>query len=115
MNGYQVVRIDATGPELHCRYCDEFWPLDLEHWLLKPDGQVIADRCRLCHNERGRLYQTLRRMDPSFREREKERARIYYRNWYRPHISKHYPSLLEAYDRENRERRRQAFRERRAA
>lgn len=115
MNGHQVVRLDPAGPEMLCPYCLEYFPLTVEYWLIQPDRVTVrADRCRSCHNERNKLYQALRRLDPAFRESEKERNRAY-RNWYRPAIRKHHPELLEAYDRDRRERERVEARERHAA
>jgi hypothetical protein len=109
------IRMDPAGPELRCRHCDEFWPITLEHWHVQRDGHLRADRCRLCNNESARLYQALRRLDPTFQTHERLRHRNYYRNWYRPAIKKHHPDLLDAYDRDKRERERNEARERRAS
>jgi hypothetical protein len=109
------VRLDPAGPEFRCPHCKEFWPLTAEHWHVQRDGYMRVDSCRLCNNERARLYQALRRLDPTFRERERLRHRAYWRNWYRPAIKRHHPTLLDAYDREKRLRERDEARERNAA
>lgn len=112
MNGHQVIRIDPSGPELFCRYCKEFFPITSEYWGLQPQSlQVRADRCRLCNKERSRLYQALRRRDPSFNERERIRHRNYYRRW----IATNEPVLLPVYDRERLEVARDRGRYRRAS
>lgn len=80
------------GPELRCAHCGEWWSITAEHWV--PGRWYI---CRSCENERGRLYQALRRRDPAFRDLCNARSRRY-RAW----VKREAPGYLEAYDRERR-------------
>jgi hypothetical protein len=104
----QRVRLDDSGPELECRWCDEFWPLTLEFWAVKRDGHVNADRCRSCESERGKLRHALMRMDPDYMVGQRQRARRY-----RQTIRRLHPELVDAYERERKAMDRQFQRERR--
>lgn len=91
----QGVRLDAAGPELVCRWCDEWWPLTREYWCVNRDGRVRTDRCRECERERARLYQRLRLLDPEYRHENADKARKY-----RLYVRKTAPDLLAAHGRE---------------
>jgi len=87
--------MDATGPELECRWCDEYWPLTLDYWGVGRDGRVVTDRCRSCESERGRLRHAVMSMDPAYVEGQRQRVRRY-----RTAIRRLHPELVDAYERE---------------
>lgn len=89
--------MDAAGIELECRWCDEFWPLDREHWNVRRDGRVETDRCRPCERERNRLRAAIKALDPEYREGVRQKNRRYRKTLRRLH-----PDLTEAYERERR-------------
>lgn len=93
MKARRFLRMDGDDPQMLCRYCDDWWPVTPEFWLIGRDGHVRADRCRVCERERSRLYQTLRRMDPAFVASERNRQKRY-REW----LKKNHPDLVGAYD-----------------
>ena len=104
----QRVRFDEAGPEMECRWCDEYWPLTREFWNAARDGRVAADRCRSCEQERGLLRYALLRLDPNYMEGERQRNRRYRRTIRRLH-----PDLVDAYERERKMIDREYQRERR--
>jgi hypothetical protein len=106
----QRVRLDEAGPELECRWCDEYWPLTREYWNVRRDGGVEADRCRPCERERNRLRYVLLQHDPDYREGARQRARRY-----RYYIRRQHPHLAAAYQRERTAIEREYQRQRRAA
>lgn len=91
----QKVRLDDAGPELECRWCDEFWPVTREFWNVKRDGRIKADRCRSCEQERGRLRYAILKLDPNYVEGQRQRSRRY-----RTTIRRLHPELVDAYERE---------------
>ena len=92
----QAIRMDATGPELECRWCGEFWPLTLDHWAVRgKDGRLRTDRCRSCESERGKLRHAMMRIDPDYMEAQRQRSRRY-----RSLIMRTAPHLVAAYERE---------------
>lgn len=92
----QKVRLDASGPELECRWCNEYWPLTRDAWRVRRDGRVEADRCRSCEQERDRLRYAILRLDPEYVQGERRRSRRY-----RAAIHRLHPELADAYDREH--------------
>lgn len=105
----QRVRLDESGPELECRWCDEYWPLPLDYWNVR-NGVVMADRCRSCDNERGKLRHALMRLDPDYVEHQRQRARRY-----RTLVRRTHPDLVAAYERERKAKSREYQRQRREA
>lgn len=60
-------------PELYCHGCQDFYPVTLEFWHSKTD----FSRCRGCENERKRLHQAKRLLDPEGRIKNIEKSRRY--------------------------------------
>lgn len=101
-NGYQGIRLTIDGPELECKHCGEFWPIDVEHWVVDRTRGLRPSSCRNCERERAKLYQAIRRQDPTFAAKDRDKCARY-----RHYIKRSHPTLLEAYDREKRAEARQ--------
>jgi hypothetical protein len=65
---------DDTGFEGKCDYCLDWWPLTLEFWYPKTG----LKKCKACHLEARRLWQTGLRADEARYELVKARRRTLY-------------------------------------
>jgi len=101
--------VSFDDPELLCWGCHDWFPLTLEFW----PSRVSFGLCRACTNERARLYQARKRMDPEHRRREVQKSKRY-----RAYLKGIDIGLVEVEDREQRLRRmaeQQRYRDREVA
>lgn len=97
------------GPELRCQHCGEWWSIGEDAKVFWRPRESWA-MCVACINERARLYQAIRRIDPEFRASEADRHRKYYAA-----LKRTAPQCLPAYRREKMARARVRARNGRAA
>lgn len=80
-------------PETYCAGCREWWPVTIEYWPTRSSFH----ECRACANERARLYQVKRRLDPENRLKDLNKSRRY-----RAYLNNVEPELLSAVETERR-------------
>ena len=72
--GRRLVRFREDDFEMRCDSCEEWWPLDGDHW--KPENGMV--RCRACWLEYKRIRQRVYSAVEANREMKKIAARLRY-------------------------------------